>query len=283
MIDKVDLVMWAKNGESVLPEVLKRIDEVIPHEHACHKILVDDHSIDRTVEIAKDFNWDVYPNPKGGISSGANEALRHVDCDFFISVEQDVVLARDWWDKIPPYMDNDKNAVAQGIRMSTEPTLRKLDEYVYSRMKWVNDPTRFGVSMDNNIFKTKIIRQLGGFPNECPVCTDTILMKKILYETPYKWIIDINVISEHIRQSVKAHIKHAYTLTKLCAKTHYCVNEAKQPLLYMLRLFLTSPIRASIIAYKKRSPEMLYIYPAIWYQKLKACIDGKVENWRKFK
>jgi hypothetical protein len=30
MIGKVDLVMWAKNGENVLPTVLKRIDEVIP-------------------------------------------------------------------------------------------------------------------------------------------------------------------------------------------------------------------------------------------------------------
>jgi cellulose synthase/poly-beta-1,6-N-acetylglucosamine synthase-like glycosyltransferase len=275
MIDKVDLVMWAKNGESVLPEVLKRIDEVIPHEHACHKILVDDHSIDRTVEIAKDFNWDVYLNPKGGIPGGANEALRHVNCNFFVSVEQDVVLAKDWWEKISPYMDNDKTAVAQGIRMSTEPTLRKLDEYVYSRLKsGIDDPIRFGVSMDNNIFRTKIIRQLGGFPNDCLVCTDTILMRKIIYETPYKWVIDMNVVSDHIRQSVKAHIEHAYTLTKLCANSHYCVNEA-QPILLTLRMFLTSPIRASIVAYKKRCPKLLYVYPAIRYKKFKACIEEK--------
>ncbi len=53
MIGKVDLVMWAKNGASCLPEVLSRIDRVIPHENMCHKILVDDHSTDRTVEIAR--------------------------------------------------------------------------------------------------------------------------------------------------------------------------------------------------------------------------------------
>jgi ribosomal protein S26 len=144
-----------------------------------------------------------------------------------------------------------------------------------------DDPIRFGVSIDNNIFRTKVIRELGGFPSDCLVCTDTILMKKILLETPYKWIIDTNVVSEHIRQSVKSHIKHAYALTKLCAKTHYCVNEAQQPILTMLRLFLTSPLRASIIAYKKRCLKMLYVYPAIRYQRLKACVDGKIESWWK--
>lgn len=275
MVGKVDLVMWAKNGEAFLPTVLKRIDEVIPQESIHKKILVDDHSIDKTVSIAKDFNWTVYDNPATGIPSGANEALRHVDCEFFISIEQDVVLAKDWWEKIPPCMDDNRVAVAQGIRMSTEPTLRKLDEYVYSRLKSnVDDPIRFGVSMDNNIFRTKIIRQLGGFPSDCLVCTDTILMKKIIYETPYKWVINVNVISDHIRQSVKAHIKHAYTLTKLCANSHYCVNEAG-PLLTNLKFFLTSPIRAAIIAYKKRCPKILYVYPVIRYEKLKACIDTK--------
>ncbi|MEM2971973.1 MAG: glycosyltransferase [Candidatus Bathyarchaeia archaeon] len=277
-MDKVDLVMWTKNGEKTLPKVLERIEQVIPAEVINKKVLVDDHSVDKTVEIAKEFNWNVYLNPKTGIPSGANEALRHVDCEFFISVEQDVVLAKDWWEKIPPYMSDKKVAVAQGIRMSTEPTLRKLDEYVYSRLKSnVNDPIRFGVSMDNNIFRTKIIRQLGGFPNDCLVCTDTILMKKIIYETPYKWVIDINVISDHIRQSVKAHIKHAYTLTMLCARSHYCVNEAG-PLLSNLKFFLTSPIRASIIAYKKQCPQALYVYPAIRYEKLKACIVAKFKT-----
>jgi len=59
MIDNVDLVMWTKNGEAFLPEVLTRIEKVIPHENICHKILVDDQSTDRTVEIAEDFNWSI--------------------------------------------------------------------------------------------------------------------------------------------------------------------------------------------------------------------------------
>jgi glycosyltransferase involved in cell wall biosynthesis len=82
-----------------LPKVLKRIDEVIPKNVVHRKILVDDHSIDKTVSIAKQFGWSVYLNPEGGTPSGVKEALEHVDCDFFVSVEQDVILAKNWWEK----------------------------------------------------------------------------------------------------------------------------------------------------------------------------------------
>jgi hypothetical protein len=57
---KYDLVLWAKNGESTLPEVLRRSSDVIPHELMSHRILVDDHSVDRSKDIAKDFGWTVY-------------------------------------------------------------------------------------------------------------------------------------------------------------------------------------------------------------------------------
>ncbi|MDW8049366.1 MAG: glycosyltransferase [Nitrososphaerota archaeon] len=271
MVGKIDLVMWAKNGERVLPQVLKRIDEVIPAENICHKILVDDHSVDRTVEIARSFNWTVYPNPGGGIPNGANEALRHVDQEFFVSVEQDVLLARDWWEKIPPYMDDPQVAVAQGIRIATEPTLRKLDLYIYGRIsESAVDPIRFGASIDNNIYRTKIIRELGGFPKNCPTCSDTILMKKIIWETPYKWIIDKNVISDHIRESIKAHVEHTYYFRKLCIRSPYCINQP--PPIVMLRLFITSPLRAMIVALKMRSVKILYVYPLLRYKMLKASL-----------
>ena len=259
MVDKVDLVMWTKNGESYLPEVLTRIDQVIPHENICHKILVDDHSTDRTVEISEDFDWTIYTNPKGGIPSGANEALRHVDRDFFVSIEQDIILSKKWWDKIPKYMENPSVGCAQGVRVPTQPVLRLLDEWQYGSP----EKRKSLVSMDNNIFRSKVVRSLGGFPKICPVCTDTVLMKKMLSETPYKWVIDTDVTSLHVRDDLKATVKHQYKLSYMCARTPYCSENEKHSIAVMFRIFLTSPIRALQIAIKKNCPTIIWVYPLI--------------------
>lgn len=258
--------MWAKNGEAFLPNVLKRIDQVIPSENVCHKILVDDHSTDRTTDIASDFNWDIYSNPKGGIPSGANEALRHVDGEFFISVEQDVILSRRWWDTIPKHMDNPLVACAQGIRTPTKPVLRILEERQQEPLEKREYLSM--ISIDNNIFRTKIIKIIGGFPCVCPVCTDRALMGKIQAETPYKWIIDPSVVSLHIRNDVEAFVEHAYRLTYMCARAKYCDPPELESFSRIIRILLTSPLRAAQIAFEEKCPEMMWVYPFIRLQQL---------------
>ncbi len=277
MIGKVDLVMWAKNGERTLPQVLKRIEEAIPHENVCHKILIDDHSIDRTIEIAKSFNWNVYPNPKSGIPSGANEALRHVDREFFVSIEQDVVLAKNWWEKIPPYMQEPSIAVAGGIRVFDNKILRILSEFYSERLGRQGE---MEVCIDNTIYKTKIIKALGGFPNECPICTDTILYKKINWFTSYKWVIDSTVISLHLRKGIRDQLEHSRAMADKCKRTKLCscyhtphFTEPKLIIkpnpkfsvsnLSLVRMLITSPIRSFQVAVNKKCPEIFFVYPLI--------------------
>jgi glycosyltransferase involved in cell wall biosynthesis len=269
---KVDVVMWTKNGAKYLPAVLAQIDRVIPKARVCHKILVDDHSTDGTPGIARGYGWAVYPNPKGGIPSGANEALSHVDQDFFVSVEQDVILAKDWWVKISKHMGDPKVGCAQGIRVPTDPVLRLLDMWQYG------DPAKraSNISMDNNLFRTAVVRSLGGFPNVCKVCTDTVLMRTMQAETPYSWIIDLDVVSDHIRSDFRGAVEHQYKLNDLCSRTKYCAPSQAGSLPKMLRILLTSPIRALQIAAKKNCPKVLYVYPLIRYYQLSAEV-----RWRK--
>ena len=116
----------------VLPVTLKKLEEALPSEFVHRKIAVDDHSSDDTVKILKDFGWDVYPNPNSGISSGANYSLSKVDCPFFMSFEQDLLLANDWWPRLPELLDESDGAVASGVRFSTKPkAVHDLEKYVY--------------------------------------------------------------------------------------------------------------------------------------------------------
>jgi len=262
----VDLVMWTKNGAKTLPLVLERIDEVIPKDAVAKKIIINDHSTDNTVEIAKKFGWEVYENPASGIASGANEALRRVTSQFFISFEQDVVLTKNWWPTIPKYMLDKEVACAQGIRTATHPVLRKLDEYVAERQ------VLFMLSIDNNIYKTEVIREIGGFPATCPICIDRNLWDKIL-DARYKWIIDKNVVSDHIRPGIVYELKHKYNTYLNTRKP-----EAGITFRNMVRIFAFSPLRALHIVWKTRRPEILYVYPLIRFFCLKAFLDRGRRN-----
>jgi len=272
MIEKVDLVMWTKNGEKFLPKVFKRIDEVIPQKVINKKILVDDHSTDNTIEIAKNFKWDVYKNPSTGIPSGANEALRHVETEFFISIEQDILLAKDWWTKIPRHMEDAKVAVAQGIRLPTHPILRKLVEYSeYDKAlarRNIKEQTSIANSIDNNIYRTDIIKRLGGFPITCPLFTDGYLFDMV-ESSGFRWIVDSRVVSEHIRPGLLYELQHSYAYTIRRRR------DLETNLFNMLRILSFSPLRALHIVYKKRCPELFFFYPLFRLVMLKAFLDRK--------
>jgi glycosyltransferase involved in cell wall biosynthesis len=64
-VKKVDVVMWTFNSAKFLPIVLPRIEKVIPKEAIVNKIIIDDHSKDNTVEVAKRLGWKVYYNQVG--------------------------------------------------------------------------------------------------------------------------------------------------------------------------------------------------------------------------
>ncbi|MGQ9744093.1 MAG: glycosyltransferase family 2 protein, partial [Candidatus Bathycorpusculaceae bacterium] len=189
-VKEVDLVIWTKNSSATLAMVLKRLEMVVPQKFVGNKIIVDDHSTDNTVEVGKSLGWEVYVNEGKGIPDAANTALKHVTSQFFISIEHDLLLTEEWWRKISCYMADEKVAVAQGIRFSTHPTLAALDEYFQIDCK------RPYVTIDNNLYRTKIIQEVGGFPNSCPVCVD-LNLRDMVQKAGFKWIVDPTVISQH--------------------------------------------------------------------------------------
>ena len=252
--------MWTRNGESSLPQVLTRIDEAIPAENVHRKILIDDHSIDRTVEIAKDFAWETYKNPKTGVLSGANEAVRRVDCPFFVSVEQDILVAKNWWKKISKYMEDPTVAVAQGVRIATQPVMRKIDKYAIIR-----DDLRH-TSLDNNMCRTAVVRKFACYGEA---------LKEWLNDVGLKWVIDRTVVSDHIRDSVSQSILHDYMMT-----AHH---SGSPRILDLARLFVSSPIRAADIARKEKCVEALVVYPADRLAMMMAWAGARVHRTNKSK
>lgn len=254
--------MWAKNGGRFLPAVLKRIDKVIPNESVNNRIFVDDKSRDNSRDIARSFNWVVYDNPTGFVSGGTNTALQHVTTPFFVSIEQDVLLAKDWWERVPPYMDDETVAIAQGIRLPTHPIIRDLEPLDHERLhrQTENQVPDYYWSIDNNIFRTKVIREIGGFPTFEPLAVDYFLLKRIQAATKYRWIVDPGVISDHIRVSLIDYFRHDENFIRSTTVSQVGDSESV-PFSKMLRLTITSPLRGLELAVRKGDPMLSAIYP----------------------
>ncbi len=258
---KVDACIWTKNSSRFLPITLKAFDMAVPKDVLGQKIMVDDHSQDNTTEIGENYGWHTYTNPGIGIASAANEALNHVTTPFFISIEHDVILAKDWFTRLFARIEGHDNvAVCQGIRVPTDRTLLA----IFGRDVWnsIDNNISKGYSIDNNIYRTRVIRKLGGFPRKCGTCTDSWL-KKAVEDAGFEWVIDSSVISGHIYNGIRHYWRKQEKIT-LCTCGLWRQGW-QQVRLYefprLFRLLATSPIRGLQIALRHHQPGAIFAYP----------------------
>lgn len=210
---KIDLVMWVKNGAKTLPKVLNRIEQIIPLNIINSKIAVDDGSKDKSVEWLNAYGWLVKDNLKGGISSGANQALSMVKTEYFASFEQDILLSRQWWTTIKNVYR--EQAVTSGVRVVSQPReLTALQLFLIHRYLMGNagalsfkEGFCFGKTLDNTIYNTAALRSVGGFPTAETCGVDTKLAYQ-LRKHGLTWRVIGNVISVHLRTGFKEELQH---------------------------------------------------------------------------
>ena len=282
---KFDIVMWTKNGESTLPVVLKRLETQLEEKGAVEqKIVVDDHSDDDTVSIAASFGWIVVPNKGNGISDGANTALKLVKTECFASFEQDIFLSDDWLARVPPKLESEKIAAVSGMRYPSVPIgLAKLMRYTDLRgiqdedTPWrkSKNPGAFylGKTLDNTIYKTSVLRKMGGFPNVGNAGMDVILAFNYA-RIGYQWAVDYEVKSVHLRRNLVQELKHQYFYGKQVFKISQRTGMPTESFRLMTRL-LKSPLTAFRAVVITKEPTIMYIHPLMIYYFTKGIFEGR--------
>lgn len=294
---RFDIISWVKDGAWVLPKTLKNLEKVLPSECVHRKIAIDDCSSDDTVKILKDFGWEVYQNPSTGISSGANCGLSKVDCPYFMSFEQDLFLSKDWWEKTQEKIAPEKVAVASGVRFSTRPeTIRDLELYVYRKYLMEEKLAPYlsnrkasvftlGKTLDNTLYKTDIIRKIGGFPHlSTNSGIDTLLTYK-LYANGYEWHVDPTCISKHIRKGLKQELHHQRWYAIASAETRERIISEKLDtedrmggfitFKHAIERLLLSPIAGTFVAFKMRNPKITIVHPLIKFYWFLGYLDSR--------
>jgi glycosyltransferase involved in cell wall biosynthesis len=273
--------MWTFNGAATLPAVLKRISQVIPVDYVNKRVISDDHSTDDTRKIAEANGWTVVLNEGRGISDNANTALKNVESEFFVSFEQDLLLAWDWWSRIPKALDDVKVAAASGMRFADKPRgVRMLQLYVARKYRgeaqlesWLRGREMaaftLGKTLDNTVFRTRVVREVGGFPKLASSSgVDTVLAYE-LDEHGYQWKVDYGVQSVHLRGSLRQELNHQYWYAKQLREMWRRISQASRrqapPVTKfdVFYRFAMSLFTGLFMAFQTREPTLVYIHALI--------------------
>jgi glycosyltransferase involved in cell wall biosynthesis len=99
-MDQVDVVLLTKNSEHMLSKCLSSIYENVPVKNL---IVIDGFSTDSTLQIIGAFNKArgnvLLFQVDGSRAKARTEGIRHVTSEWFLFVDSDVVLCKDWYKK----------------------------------------------------------------------------------------------------------------------------------------------------------------------------------------
>jgi glycosyltransferase involved in cell wall biosynthesis len=123
-MQQVDVVLLTKNSEHLLSKCLSSIYQNVPVKNL---IVIDGFSTDRTLQILDKFNKK-YGNislfqMKGSRAKARTEGISRVSTDWFMFVDSDVLLCKDWYKKAQADLASGVGAV-WGLNIDVIPNVK---------------------------------------------------------------------------------------------------------------------------------------------------------------
>jgi glycosyltransferase involved in cell wall biosynthesis len=108
----VDVVIITKNSERMLKECLKSVFENVPVNRL---IVVDGYSTDKTMEIVRQFQKEheniLIIQDRGTRATARQKGIGQVKTEWFMFVDSDAVLCKDWFKKAEKHMGKNVGAI----------------------------------------------------------------------------------------------------------------------------------------------------------------------------
>lgn len=167
----IDVVVLTKNSDLYLERCLKAIYENIPINNL---IIVDGYSNDKTLDIINKFKKK-YDNvllikDMGTRATSRQKGINKVITNWFMFVDSDVILCKDWFKKVQPLIDQ-KVGLIWGIEIwSTIKNQRILTFFLFITKKIFN--IRGGTH--DTLIQTKLVKDMI-IPKDLHVFEDTFI------------------------------------------------------------------------------------------------------------
>lgn len=113
---------------------------------------------------------------------------------------------------------------------------------------------RFGKTLNNTIYKTEIIKRIGGLPK---------FLVQRLAKQGYLWAVNFDVKSLHLGRGLLKELKHQHWYGTCLKEFSKPPSEIAKDFARMILGMMISPIRGAQIAYKQRCWKITYLYPAM--------------------
>lgn len=217
----ISIVIPTKNNSDTIERCLNSIKNLDYPEDELEIIIVDGHSNDRTVEIAKKYGCKLIFENKGIISYARDIGVKHASGEFIAFTDADCVVDRNWIKELIKHF-SDRVAAVGGPNITPEDDI-EFAKCAGKVLLFLSKPgARYGFVenkvMDiyhnptcNVIYRKKVLEEVGGFNYKLVTVDDEELDYRIR-KRGYRIIYTPSARVYHYRRSTwKKFIKMAYS------------------------------------------------------------------------
>jgi glycosyltransferase involved in cell wall biosynthesis len=180
----VDVIVCTYNSERKLADCLQSIMDNVPVRKLW---VIDNYSEDKTVEIAKDFNATVVQS-HCSLAEARKLGFNLVETEYFVNVDSDIVLCKDWYRRVMQFWDSDKVGCVWGtaLHMLKDHRDYQLGMYSFRRAESYRIPHLPDMVSRKSILRDILFKQplfLGSVAGEDYEIMDWIVSKGFVCKT----------------------------------------------------------------------------------------------------
>lgn len=178
----VSVVIPALNEEKYLPGVLKSLCQQTYKDFEI--LVVNNHSTDKTAEIAQKYGATVLLEKTIGVSDARQKGALHAIGEIVVSTDADAVVPADWLTRIVKAFEKDPAMVAYGgigILNSGPKVAKYISEHFYMVFTQFDRVVSGGFNLSgfNMAFRKSAFDKVGGYDSNLTMAEDIDLSKKL--------------------------------------------------------------------------------------------------------
>lgn len=207
---KVSIVIPTKNNGDILEKCLASIKTLDYPKDEIEVIIVDGHSTDNTIEIAKRYGCKIMYENVGTIGGARNIGVEHSNGEYIVFTDSDCVVDKNWLKNLIGQFNDEKIASVGGPNVTPE------DDTEFAKcagdvLKFLSNPgPRYGFNANevmaiyhnptcNVAYRKSILQEVGGFNSKLITCDDEELDYRIT-EKGYKILFTPHARVLHYRR-----------------------------------------------------------------------------------